>query len=65
MGQDLESLLTVINQGKVKLDILRQSLDNATIKEALRVEFSSFRLLGDPRFSAGRKRRAILNNLHN
>jgi len=37
--QDLESILTKINQRKSELDILRQSLDNATIKEALKVEF--------------------------
>jgi Fic family protein len=37
--QDLESILTKINQRKSELDILRQNLDNATIKEALKVEF--------------------------
>jgi Fic family protein len=37
--QDLESILTKINQRQSELDILRQSLDNATIKEALKVEF--------------------------
>lgn len=37
--QNLESILTKINQRKSELDILRQSLDNATIKEALKVEF--------------------------
>jgi Fic family protein len=37
--QDLESTLTKINQRKSELDILRQNLDNATIKEALKVEF--------------------------
>ncbi|MFM7885697.1 MAG: Fic family protein [Pseudanabaena sp.] len=37
--QALESILTKINQRKSELDILRQSLDNATIKEALKVEF--------------------------
>ncbi len=35
----IESILTDIDQLKVELDILRQSLDNATIKEALAVEF--------------------------
>jgi Fic family protein len=37
--QDLESLLTKINQRQSELNILRQNLDNATIKEALKVEF--------------------------
>lgn len=37
--QDLESLLTKINQHQSELNILRQNLDNATIKEALKVEF--------------------------
>ncbi len=37
--QNLESILTKINQRKSELDILRQNLDNATIKEALKVEF--------------------------
>ena len=37
--QDLELILTKINQRKSELDILRQNLDNATIKEALKVEF--------------------------
>ena len=37
--QNLESILAIINQRKSALDILRQSLDNATIKEALKVEF--------------------------
>jgi Fic family protein len=37
--QDLESILTKINQRKSELDLLRQNLDNATIKEALKVEF--------------------------
>ncbi|MFN5980193.1 MAG: Fic family protein [Pseudanabaena sp.] len=37
--QDLESILTKINQCKSELDILRHNLDNATIKEALKVEF--------------------------
>jgi len=37
--QDLESILAIINQRKSELDILRQSLDNATIKEALKIEF--------------------------
>ncbi|GBO53553.1 Fic family protein [Pseudanabaena sp. lw0831] len=35
----IESILADIDQLKVELDILRQSLDNATIKEALEVEF--------------------------
>jgi Fic family protein len=35
----IESILTDIDQLKVELDILRQSLDNVTIKEALAVEF--------------------------
>jgi len=37
--QDLESILTKINQRQSELNILRQNLDNATIKEALKVEF--------------------------
>jgi Fic family protein len=37
--QDLESILTKINQRQSELSILRQNLDNATIKEALKVEF--------------------------
>jgi Fic family protein len=37
--QDLESILAIINQRKSELDILRQNLDNAIIKEALKVEF--------------------------
>jgi Fic family protein len=37
--QDLESILAIINQRKSELDILRQNLDNATIKEASKVEF--------------------------
>ena len=37
--QDLESILTKINQRQSGLNILRQNLDNATIKEALKVEF--------------------------
>ena len=37
--QDLESLLTKINQRQSELNFLRQNLDNATIKEALKVEF--------------------------
>ena len=36
---NLESILIKINQRKSELDILRHNLDNATIKEALRVEF--------------------------
>ena len=35
----IESILADIDQLKAELDILRQSLDNATIKEALEVEF--------------------------
>jgi Fic family protein len=35
----IESILADIDQLKVELDILRQSLDNVTIKEALEVEF--------------------------
>jgi len=35
----IESILADIDQLKTELDILRQSLDNATIKEALEVEF--------------------------
>jgi Fic family protein len=35
----IESILADIDQLKIELDILRQSLDNATIKEALEVEF--------------------------
>ena len=37
--QYLESILTKINQRHSELNILRQNLDNATIKEALKVEF--------------------------
>lgn len=35
----IESILADIDQLKAELDILRQSLDNVTIKEALEVEF--------------------------
>ena len=35
----IESILADIDQLKIELDIVRQSLDNATIKEALEVEF--------------------------
>ena len=35
----IESILADIDQLKAELDILRQSLDNATIKEALEIEF--------------------------
>ncbi|MFM7601426.1 MAG: Fic family protein, partial [Pseudanabaena sp.] len=35
----IESILANIDQLKTELDTLRQSLDNATIKEALEVEF--------------------------
>ncbi len=35
----VKSILTTINQRKVELDILRQTLDNSTITEALKVEF--------------------------
>ena len=35
----IESILANIDQLKAELDILRQSLDNATIREALEVEF--------------------------
>jgi Fic family protein len=35
----VESILITINQRKVELDILRQTLDNSTITEALKVEF--------------------------
>jgi len=35
----IESILADIDQLKAELDILRQSLDNSTIKEALAVEF--------------------------
>ena len=37
--QDLESILARINQRQSELNILRQNLDNVTIKEALKVEF--------------------------
>jgi len=37
--QDPESILTKINQRQSELNILRQNLDNATIKEVLKVEF--------------------------
>jgi len=35
----IEAILSLINERKVELDTLRQNLDNATIKEALQVEF--------------------------
>ncbi|MFN9018483.1 MAG: DNA-binding protein, partial [Pseudanabaena sp.] len=35
----IESILADIDKLKAELDILRQSLDNVTIKEALEVEF--------------------------
>ena len=37
--QDLESILARINQRQSELNILRQNLNNVTIKEALKVEF--------------------------
>jgi len=37
--QDLELILTKMNHRQSELDILRQNLDNATIREALKVEF--------------------------
>lgn len=37
--RNVEALLVAINERKKELDILRQNLDNATIKEALKVEF--------------------------
>jgi hypothetical protein len=35
----IEIILNTINERKAELDILRQTLDNATIKEALQVGF--------------------------
>ncbi len=35
----IEAILSLINERKVELDILRQNLDNVTIKEALQLEF--------------------------
>jgi hypothetical protein len=40
----IESILADIDRLKVELDILRQSLDNATIKEALEVELVVFQI---------------------
>jgi Fic family protein len=37
--KNIELILTAINERKAELDILRQSLDNPTIKQALQMEF--------------------------